>query len=164
MKISRNIGAAMAQRLTDYSRSVKREANRELRIGAENILELAKANAPDSTGALKASGLVIARQTASGSTIYSVEFGGEKAPYALYVHEGTLPRSKMPPFQNIVQWVEINLGLTGKEARRVAFAIARSIKQGQPPNKFLERAFRNQVPKIYAAYKRGVRNAATSGR
>jgi len=159
MKITRNIGAAMARNLEDYSQRAKRNANAALREGAEEILATAVANAPSSSGALKRSGRIVARGTGSGSTIYSIEFGGKTAPYAMFIHEGTMPSDKAPPKEKILKWVQETLGLSGREAQRAAYVIGRSLKRGRPPNKFLERAFRSKVPTVYAKYRRGVKNA-----
>lgn len=48
-------------------------------------------------------------------------------PYSSVVHDGRMPGS-MPPSDELVGWVKRKLGVDDKEARRVAFAIARSIK------------------------------------
>lgn len=78
---------------------------------------------------------------------------GSPLAYAEAVDLGTKPNRKMPPVQPIQDWVIQKLGLSGREARSAAFAIARSIgKKGTKAAENFSGAFRdnaNQVRRIF---------------
>jgi hypothetical protein len=55
---------------------------------------------------------------------------GAGAKHAEWVHEGTKPRDKFPPVAPIRRWVKKKLAIADpQEIKRVAFLIARSIKE-----------------------------------
>jgi len=68
-----------------------------------------------------------------------------RAFYAEYIEYGTDPRERMPPVDAIERWVKRKGIASGKDARGVAFAIAKSIqKSGTQPQPFLRPA-RNEA-------------------
>ena len=98
---------------------------------------------------------------------------GTNSKHAVYVHEGTKPRSKFPPMKPIRTWVKKKLNIIEEnEAKRVAFLIARSIKEkgtsmrgegsGKGPRRrpFLDRALEKHqdkfVQKMQEAFARGI--------
>ena len=98
---------------------------------------------------------------------------GTNSQHAIYVHEGTRPRSKFPPRKPIETWVKKKLGITEQaEIKSVAFLIARSIKErgtsmrgegsGKGPRRrpFLDRALEKHqdrfVSKMQEAFTRGL--------
>ena len=61
------------------------------------------------------------------------------APYAGFVEFGTDPH--MPPVEPLERWAALKLGMESKEARKTAWAIARTIeKEGTDPKPFLRPA------------------------
>lgn len=62
---------------------------------------------------------------------------GTSLNYAVPVELGTKPH--FPPLQPLVEWVEVVLGLGGKEATNAAFAIARNISKKGTKGKFMFR-------------------------
>lgn len=62
---------------------------------------------------------------------------GTSLNYAVPVELGTKPH--FPPLQPLVDWVEVVLGLEGKEATSAAFAIARNISKKGTKGKFMFR-------------------------
>jgi hypothetical protein len=62
------------------------------------------------------------------------------APYADTVEYGRSPGT-MPPVSAIQRWVEVKLGLQGKESKRVAWAVATKIQElGIGPKPYLRNA------------------------
>ncbi|MCF6265234.1 MAG: hypothetical protein L3J57_01660 [Desulfuromusa sp.] len=53
---------------------------------------------------------------------------GTPQPYGEFVERGRRP-GKMPPQGVLLRWVEVKLGLSGKEAQRVEYLIRRKIGQ-----------------------------------
>ena len=98
---------------------------------------------------------------------------GTNSQHAIYVHEGTRPRSKFPPIKPIRTWVKKKLGIAEEaKIKQVAFLIARSIKErgtsmrgegsGKGPRRrpFLDRALEKYqdsfVRDMEAAFARGM--------
>lgn len=52
-----------------------------------------------------------------------------RSPHSIYVELGRAPGGKMPPHDAILAWVERKLGLTGREAESVTWAIKKDIQQ-----------------------------------
>ena len=72
---------------------------------------------------------------------------GTPQPYAIPVELGTRPH--MPPVQPIQDWVRQKLGLSGKEGRSVAFAIARKISKVGTKGHFMFRdAFNDNAEEV----------------
>jgi hypothetical protein len=66
---------------------------------------------------------------------------GSPLAYAEPVERGSRPH--WPPRAPIVAWVQRTFGLSGKEAMRVGFLVARKIsRQGTPPHRMYERGLR----------------------
>lgn len=90
--------------------------------------EIAEASPTGITGALRGGWFSNTVQL-SGQTIGLV---GTQVDYAEAVELGTKPH--FPPVEDLQDWVEGKLGLSGSEARSVAFLIARKIsKVGTKP-------------------------------
>lgn len=80
---------------------------------------------------------------------------GAGAGYAPYVELGTRPH--MPPLAPLVDWVEVKLGLRGKEALRAARAIRWSIFQrGTLAIGMFHLTLRDQLPEIEASFDRAM--------
>lgn len=63
------------------------------------------------------------------------------SPYAAVIEHGRRPMRPGPPYAPILQWVRRKLGLQGKEAEKVAWAVRTAIhRRGSPPKKVLARA------------------------
>jgi len=60
-----------------------------------------------------------------------------KRAYALYVERGRRKGAKRPPVRAIELWVRTKLGITGREARGVAFVIARRISERGIKGRFI---------------------------
>ena len=70
---------------------------------------------------------------------------GFDAPHALTVEFGRSPGARQPPVDAIEEWVNLKLGVSGKEGRNLAWGIAKSIsKHGIEPTNF----FRDAIDKI----------------
>lgn len=71
------------------------------------------------------------------------------SPHAVNVHEGRSPGSRRPPIAALVPWVERKLGVSGAEARSVAFLVARAIgRRGIRANPFLREPVREALPTL----------------
>jgi len=69
-----------------------------------------------------------------------VEVGFE-APYAGFVEFGTGPRARLPPIEPLKMWAKVKFRLDDKEAERVAWAVAKWIKEhGTQPHPFFRPA------------------------
>lgn len=78
------------------------------------------------------------RQSARSSSGYA---------YGQAVRGGT--RAHFPPYEALIPWVTAKLGVGGKEARNVAFLIARKISRvGTEPNPFHIKTFNQNKPKL----------------
>lgn len=62
---------------------------------------------------------------------------GNKAPYAGVVEYGRRKGSKQPPREPIARWAQRKFGIPYPEAKRIAFAIARSISKKGIPGRFV---------------------------
>lgn len=114
---------------------------------AEEIYERSQKNIEEmdiiASGYLKRSGFV----GKLGTGVWIVKY---YAPYSVYVDYGTEPH--MPPVEPLINWAKNKLGLSDKEAKRVAWAIATEIsKYGTKPRPF----FRNAVDSVAADIKLG---------
>lgn len=75
------------------------------------------------------------------------EFGFD-CPYAGFVEYGTAPRQKMPPVEKLTQWAKIKFGLAYHEARKVAWRVAKWIKEhGTQPHPFVRPAIYKVISK-----------------
>lgn len=90
-------------------------------------------NTPAAFGTLRASISGEVQSMASGM----LGIVGTPQPYAVPVELGTKPH--MPPVQPLQDWVRQKLGLSGKEGRSVAFAIARKISKKGTKGHFMFR-------------------------
>jgi len=84
--------------------------------------------------------------TDQGATLYN------PLPYAAVIEHGRRPGARMPPTDVIQRWVVAKRIAKPKEARSVAFLIARKIaKDGIPAKKVLERAVKQFRPILIQA-------------
>jgi hypothetical protein len=120
--------------------AVRKATSRSLRDIADMILTDSQARVPvGATTALKDSGQLRPEVPVTSGEYAWIEVVYD-APYAAFVHEGTKPH--FPPVDALVRWVQLVLGIHDeKEARGVAFAIARTISiHGTKPEPFLKDA------------------------
>lgn len=81
------------------------------------------------------------------------------APYALYVHEGT--RAHWPPKGVLVRWIELVLGVHGKEAQQLDYLIRRKIARfGTAPQPWLREAVETVDPHVEGIFARRFEQAA----
>jgi len=76
----------------------------------------------------------------------------DNVPYALPMETGTKPI--FPPVAALVPWVTRKFGVSGKEARSVAFLVARSIRRkgGLKARKFFGAGWATVKPAVKARY------------
>jgi hypothetical protein len=124
------------------------EGARALYIEGEKIMAASKQEAPVGVdGVLRASGFVDPPQQTPEGTRIQLGYGGASKTYAIVVHEGRKPGSKMPPPKALEPWVRKKLGVPADEVASVSFAVARKIAEtGTEPTKFLEHPFRAAIP------------------
>lgn len=118
---------ATLRALTDKKRDTVKAVNEGLHLVARMILNRALYLCPVETGAMRATGEV-GEPTGTGvglGTRTSVSFGGQSAPYTIFVHEN-LNASHLAP--TIAKWLEVAVMQTRGPATRV-----------------LERAFKYQI-------------------
>lgn len=73
--------------------------------------------------------------------------------YALFVHEGT--SAHWPPPGALLRWVELVLGVSGKEAKRAEYLIRRKIAEfGTKPNAFLRDAVEAVEPRLEGFFRK----------
>lgn len=102
------------------------------------------------TGYLKRS-IAIRKQRRKASLRYDVIV---ECPYAKYVEFGTYFYTAMPPVDKIKEWVKVKFGLDDKEARDVAWAVAKKIfEEGTPPKPFLRKALFDTFSRYKGKYK-----------
>jgi len=103
-------------------------------------MQVAANDAPVDQGSLAAS---LRKTDIIVSRVSSREFKvllKDVVDYTRYVEDGRSP-GKFPPPDKLIPWVERNMGLTGKEAKRVAFLIGRKIaREGQVGLEFIQKA------------------------
>lgn len=106
------------------------------------VIRKATTYVPANTGNLKGSGTVLPPEISGTRVTVTGGFGNAATAYAVWVHEGRRPGSRMPPPDAIKQWLHDKGG-----DEKMAFVVARSIgRRGIKPTKFLERAFLEQIP------------------
>jgi hypothetical protein len=108
------------------------------------VLQERTRRAPSASGGGKSSGGAVDRGGFLRSWGWEAKSDGasvaNSAPYAPMIEEGRRP-GKFPPLDVIRRWASRRLGLSGPEAARAAFAIARAIaRRGLRARKILERA------------------------
>jgi len=82
---------------------------------------------------------------------------GAKEKYAVYLHEGW-DGQKMPPLENIRDWVQTKLGLTSEESYGVAWVIAENLRDnGRKAEPFLQMAIDENQPKIKKEVSKGLK-------
>jgi hypothetical protein len=83
------------------------------------------------------------------------------APYSPIIEGGRRPGARMPPPRVLEGWVRRRLGISGKEAKGVAFVVARAIaKRGLQARRVLG----SSIPKIDHAIFQGIKEAVTGKR
>ena len=98
---------------------------------------------PTAHGTLRSS--VFTEERVNGDSVLGVV--GSPLSYATYVELGTRPH--FPPIEPLIDWVKTKLGVVDKEARGVAFLIARAIAaRGTLAVGMFNRAFAYARPQI----------------
>ena len=145
------------------ARAVREALYAGLRDGLEEtaeaiLAESQKATPVGATTGLKDSGHLFPRRPHVAGNVAWVQVR-YSAPYAMFVHEGTRPH--FPPPEALLRWCELVLGIKDeKEARRAAWAIARTIaKYGTKPHTFLRDAAEKVLPSMEAILGRNLKAA-----
>lgn len=103
-------------------------------------LQAAANEAPVDTGQLAES---LRDTTVTVNKVSQFEYrvlANEVVDYAQWIEDGRSP-GKFPPPDKLLPWVQRNMGLSGDEAKRVAFLIGRKMaKQGKPGLEFIQEA------------------------
>lgn len=135
------------ERLEQAFRQAPEVVREELTAFAHGATQLLRAEVVDRTpaamGTLRAS-IHASVESQAGNVLGVV---GTAQPYAVPVELGTKPH--FPPVQALEDWVRVKLGLTGKEGRGVAFAIARKISKRGTKGHFMFRdAYRDNQAEV----------------
>ncbi len=78
---------------------------------------------------------------------------GTAQPYAIPVELGSKPH--FPPVESLIDWVRVKLGVPEKEARSVAFLVARKIARTGTEGAFMfTNTFRRLEPAVQAIFAR----------
>ena len=126
------------------------EASKDARIGriteALQLLEnVIKQITPEGAGPIHIRDTMFGKTAIQGDVVYG-QFG-TPAVYGEPLEYGTKPH--FPPVAPIQHWVEKKLGISGSEARGVAFCIARAIsKRGTPGVHMFEKGFAQSEAQI----------------
>ena len=97
-------------------------ASRALSQAARVVVDRVRSHTPELTGALK---LRVRTRGADGGL--SRDIYGEGIVFKTHELNGSW--TKMPPHAPLLSWVEAKLGLTGREANRIAWAVQKKIKR-----------------------------------
>lgn len=120
-------------------RETDRDVQKEIAIAANNIRNEAIDLVPVNTGELRAS--INIEYTNTGAII------GTNAPHSKWIEKGRGPG--FPPLAPIEYWVRRKLGIRDKEAKSVAFLIARKIARvGFKAQPFLGPSYDLAIPKF----------------
>jgi len=104
------------------------EAKKVIKAEGERALQRAKELTPVRTGALRDSGKLVEKRSASG-TEFQISFGGDGVDYALPVHERTDVRHRSGRSKFLETAVkETSRGLTRRLADRLSRVLRRVIK------------------------------------
>lgn len=112
---------------------VQQELSAFLQAAAQHLRSEVVDRTPAAMGTLRGSITASVDRMADGM----LGVVGTAQPYAVPVELGTKPH--FPPVQALEDWVRVKLGLTGKEGRGVAFAIARKISKTGTKGHFMFR-------------------------
>lgn len=128
----------------EHAPDIVRDELTKLMNGATEYLEgEIKERTPAAHGTLRAS---------FGSEVQNLADGvlgivGSPLAYAIPVELGTKPH--FPPVDAIEDWVNVKLGITGPDAKRVAYAVARKIAARGTKGAFMvENAFHAAQPEL----------------
>jgi hypothetical protein len=106
---------------------------------------------PVNVGALRAAW---STRVSRGSQAIKGEIVNPKE-YAIVMEKGRRPGARMPPVDAIQFWVTRKFGVSGKEARSIAFVIARSIGRKGIKGKFmLEKGFKAAEPTVRRVFEK----------
>ena len=127
------------EKLTKEYPEVSRNARVARVTEALQFLESAiKQITPEGAGPMHIRDTMFGKTVVQGDVVYG-QFG-TPAIYGASLEYGTSPH--FPPVAPIQFWVEKKLGISGSEAKGVAFCIARAIsKRGTPPAHMFEKGF-----------------------
>lgn len=141
-----------------------REAPRLLGKGlfqeGERIMRASKGIVSVDQGPLRASGHVQLPIIRGTKVKVILGFGGPSAPYAIVIHEGRPPGSKMPPPDSLEGWA----GRHGIPTDRgTLFVLARSIGlKGTEPTKYLEKPFNAAIPGMAGRIAKSLRGGGSA--
>ena len=133
MKIEIN-GVKGVEQYLDRIQNYAKAEKKRLLADAANIAEEAMVKAAPQGASSHLSQSIIQVTTINGVKI------GPTVEYAVYVNDGTPPRVKLPAIAPLIDWVRYKLGIKDeKEAKSVAFAVAKTIKKnGTKGSRFVE--------------------------
>ena len=157
--------------ITDRGRAV-------VRMHAQRIADEARERAPEATGELKASIVVVPRdivRSKSGQVVRVVAIVETKARHAPFVEAGRKP-GKKPPRNQILRWVQYKQGIDwyspdsggrrggrGHEDKRIAYLIAQKVGRfGVKPNPYMRPAIEGErspfLAELNGVVSRGLRD------
>lgn len=80
---------------------------------------------------------------------------GTASPYGLVVEKGRRPGKGMPPEGVLLRWVEVKMGVSGREAERIEFAIRRKIAAKGTRGAFMfDKTLKEDWPEFEAIFRR----------
>ena len=140
----------LTQRYPEESRTARISRITEALLLLEKVI---KRKTPEGGGPIHIRDTMFGKPSLHGDVVYGTF--GTPAIYGASLEYGTKPH--FPPVSPLQFWVERKLGISGKEARGVAFAIARAIsvrgtkgvhmfEKGFEENKSAIMAILNEIP------------------
>ena len=122
-------------------------------VSVETVGKLGREKAPRNLGELASK---IASNVRGGGVVNQVEgVVGSYAPHGRVMEEGADPH--WPNMANLHYWVVRKLGLSGVEAQRATFLIARAIsRRGLKPRHYLRDGLKEAEPKIRLEFEQAV--------
>lgn len=143
---------AVDRRLANVAPTVRRAMRRELNASLLLIEADAKQHVAQDTRALARS----INHTIEDDGVGMVGRVGPSLTYGAPVEFGRRAGAKMPPVAALLGWVQRHgLARTPKQARRVAFLVARKIaRRGIPPRPYMATALERNLPDIRARFAR----------
>jgi hypothetical protein len=76
-------------------------------------------------------------------------------PYGDVIEKGRTAGKGMPPEGSLLRWLEVKLGLSEKEAKRIEFVVRRKIKaKGFEGAHMFEQAFKDNLSRVEAIFTR----------
>lgn len=143
-----SMGASFTLDTRRFERDLKREDRTHLhRARVRALTRLASGFREDAANEIRARGLVDRGRLVQGlaERVNPLKLEARivgTAKHTRPVLAGRRPGARMPPIKPLQRWARRKLGVPAKEARGVAFLIARAIqRRGIPPQDFVSRPF-----------------------